>query len=398
MREPRITPRVLDPAAPDHRYRLPFQLWLSPSLGPVAGDVRHELRFEARSALIPPSWEPPGRGPAVVLVSPADLGPAHEPILRALLDRANPSRVVLHGGEQDRNLLLHAINHWRVFRVVPLATGLDALVDALRKAHDAIETGVALEFGVAELVESTRSLAAAYERLSGTRGQLLHAERLTTLGRLTSGLGLTLGEHKRALDGLEAVAGDTAWDTSTRQAFERGIEASRMLGTTLDELLHFANDRLRPLQYAPEDLDTVVSTAVRMAQVDPLARRRRFVTQLEAASTLRVDRYALYQVLLNLLRNAMQATRDDGLIRVRSARVRSEIQIEVVDDGVGMTEEVRERLFEPFFTTKGREGVGLGLRVSRIAIERHGGRLSCESEPRRGTTFCVTLPLERRRP
>jgi signal transduction histidine kinase len=71
------------------------------------------------------------------------------------------------------------------------------------------------------------------------------------------------------------------------------------------------------------------------------------------------------------------------------------MQLEVRDDGVGMPPEVVANMFEPFFTTKehGR-GLGLGLAISRNIVDRHGGRIEVASEPGRGTTFTITLPLQ----
>ncbi|MDJ0847675.1 MAG: ATP-binding protein [Myxococcota bacterium] len=101
----------------------------------------------------------------------------------------------------------------------------------------------------------------------------------------------------------------------------------------------------------------------------------------------------LMQVFLNLLVNAGQALGEQGVIRLVTRIEAGEAVVEVADDGAGIPAELQERIFEPFFTTKPvGEGTGLGLSISRQIVEQHGGRLSLESAPGRGTSFTIRLP------
>jgi signal transduction histidine kinase len=102
----------------------------------------------------------------------------------------------------------------------------------------------------------------------------------------------------------------------------------------------------------------------------------------------------LAQVFTNLLVNAAQAIEKQGEIHIRTRRQGSEVVVEISDTGQGMTPETRARLFTPFFTTKPRgQGTGLGLSISADIITRHQGRIEVESEPGRGSTFKVYLPI-----
>lgn len=102
----------------------------------------------------------------------------------------------------------------------------------------------------------------------------------------------------------------------------------------------------------------------------------------------------LNQVFMNLLLNARQATPDGGTITVRTTADAPGVAIRIEDTGAGIRAENLGRIFDPGFTTKaGRVGMGLGLLISRQIVERHGGRISVESEPGKGTAFTVRLPL-----
>jgi two-component system, NtrC family, sensor kinase len=100
------------------------------------------------------------------------------------------------------------------------------------------------------------------------------------------------------------------------------------------------------------------------------------------------------QVFMNLLVNAAQATPEGGHIIVRTSASAAEATVQVVDTGRGIEPQHMDRIFEPGFTTKdARIGMGLGLLISRQIVEAHGGRIGVDSQPGRGATFTVRLPL-----
>jgi len=110
-----------------------------------------------------------------------------------------------------------------------------------------------------------------------------------------------------------------------------------------------------------------------------------------------VDRQALHQAFLNLVLNALEAMPAGGRLMARVALSPipggERLKVEIHDDGHGIPEEFRSKVFEPFRTTK-EGGTGLGLWVTRAIIEAHGGTISFESDPVKGTSFTVLLPVE----
>ncbi len=101
----------------------------------------------------------------------------------------------------------------------------------------------------------------------------------------------------------------------------------------------------------------------------------------------------LREVFVNLIVNAVDAMPFGGRLAISCERQEERLRLRFSDTGMGMSEEVRERIFEPFYTTKGMQGTGLGLAVSYGIIERHGGHINVESEVGKGATFEIDLPL-----
>ncbi|MCK4728643.1 MAG: HAMP domain-containing histidine kinase, partial [Desulfobacterales bacterium] len=111
-----------------------------------------------------------------------------------------------------------------------------------------------------------------------------------------------------------------------------------------------------------------------------------------------LDPTGIHRCLLNLVTNAIDACtlesdedRDFSII-IRTRKEDDGVRFDVLDNGSGMTEEVREKLFERFFSTKGPKGTGLGLLVTRKIVDEHGGTISFESNPGKGTTFTMRFP------
>jgi two-component system NtrC family sensor kinase len=100
------------------------------------------------------------------------------------------------------------------------------------------------------------------------------------------------------------------------------------------------------------------------------------------------------QVMLNIIKNAKEAMLKGGTLTVRTSREDNKVLIHIQDTGIGIPEEIRDKIYEAFFTTKSKvKGVGLGLSVCYGIIKDHGGEIKVESEEEKGTTFTISLPI-----
>jgi two-component system sensor histidine kinase DctS len=145
-------------------------------------------------------------------------------------------------------------------------------------------------------------------------------------------------------------------------------------------------------------LNAVVEEAVGFAEAEARKRRVKILSHLSREDPeLHADPLLLQQVLLNLVRNGMDAMAGTPLesreILVTTERAGQTVTVKVSDRGCGIPPNVQKQLFEPFFTTKA-EGMGMGLNICRSILELHQGRVWAEPNPVGGTVFSFSLPLE----
>jgi signal transduction histidine kinase len=376
-------------------YPQPLQI----CAGPAAESVIKQLLADgalpgARLYTFENGKAPSLGGPAILVVRPADLRGSDRDKLFDLAHSARPGRPILYGGTGNRDVLMDAINTWRIFRVVPEGPRAVLLADAIRKAHEALELACSLELGAADLRRDTDRLEQALRDLRSSQEKTRHAERLATLGRITKSLIPVIGAHLDALQDFNAlVAGDSSRrDARLEELLGYAFTGIRSLHAMLDEIRSYAESRPEAYQLVTAELDELVQHAVAFSRYDPQAGHCRIVTQLKARARVEVDAFRMHQVIINLVRNATQATPDGGEVTVRTGSDDEQLLIQVENSGEPIAPEIQTHLFEPFFTTKGDAGMGLGLSMCRAAVERHGGKITCASGPGQPTCFTIRLP------
>ena len=277
-----------------------------------------------------------------------------------------------------------------------VAVHLDHLLDQLQERDSQLRAWN--EELNARVEERTRELQLANNRLEATTKQLIMSEKLAAIGEITAGVAHEINNPIAVMQGnlevVRSVMGERADEVRTE--FRLLDEQIHRISQIVTKLLQFA----RPEEYAgymerhaPED---VISDSLPLVQ-HLLNKARITVVRLPGTTRLLLmNRTELQQVLVNLVVNAIHAMPEGGTLTLRTRDEdcdgRQGIALVVADTGIGMSEELLQKVFDPFFTTKRRDGTGLGLSISQTLISRQGGAMSVESTPGKGTTFTIWLP------
>ncbi|NTW34754.1 MAG: type I 3-dehydroquinate dehydratase [Syntrophobacteraceae bacterium] len=226
--------------------------------------------------------------------------------------------------------------------------------------------------------------------------QLQQADKLASIGQLASGIAHEINNPLSLILGYTQLLLRDEQEGSERAEDLRIIEKhARACKTIVKDLLSFARE-------APSNkgsghlhacIQEVLGVVRHQFELDGVHIESVFD---EAMPSMTLDSSKIKQVVMNLIMNAKQAIKDKGEIRIvtRYDRQAGLGELRVRDTGCGIPSEQLPRIFDPFFTTKETgEGTGLGLSVSYGIVKDHGGEISVESEPGRGCTFTVSLPV-----
>ena len=233
-------------------------------------------------------------------------------------------------------------------------------------------------------------------RLSELHAELVHVSRVSELGQMVSALAhevnqplTAIGNYLRGAQRL-AQSGDAA---TVQAAVDKAAEETARASAIVRRLRDFIRkrDAVRRCEELGPMLEETVSLA--LVGVDRWGINVEVRVDPRASAAL-VDRIQIQQVLLNLIRNAVDAAGGGTRLALVLATVPADggmIEMSVADTGPGLSAAVREKLFQPFVTTK-RDGMGVGLSICRSIVEAHGGRIWAEDNPGGGTVFRFTVP------
>ena len=224
---------------------------------------------------------------------------------------------------------------------------------------------------------------------------LRQAQRLSALGTLAAGIAHDVRNPLNAIKLLSSHALDTLQDAPDSSAATGQLRTIRKEVDRLDEIVSgfLALAKERQLQPEPISIDPLLAGCLHLVQQDAEARGIRLSSDLRAGDTkLLLDPKQCTRAVLNVLINAMEATPAGGRVRLFSRMIEDACQIEVRDDGPGLTKEVAERAFDPYFTTK-PTGTGIGLSITRGIIEEHGGTIELSCTVGAGCHVLITFPL-----
>jgi len=236
-------------------------------------------------------------------------------------------------------------------------------------------------------------------RLQELQAELVHVSRLTAMGEMASALAHELNQPLSAIanymKGSRRLLEDSSDERVTilRGAMDKAAEQALRAGQVIRRLRDFV--ARGESERRVEDVKKLVEEASALALVGAKDKgvRVRFEFDPRAVFVL-ADKVQIQQVLLNLMRNAIEAMEDcerRELVVATALAPDDMVEISVTDTGAGISPEINAQLFQPFITTK-RHGMGVGLSISRTIVEAHGGSIAPRPNPEGGTVFSFTLP------
>ncbi|HLF49369.1 MAG TPA: ATP-binding protein [Methylomirabilota bacterium] len=251
----------------------------------------------------------------------------------------------------------------------------------------------------AEVERLNAEVTGTLTRLQAAQQELVVAERMATVGRLSLKVAHEVRNPIAAIELNAEMLGDIVGEHQGPEMDEAAslLTAIREQVTALDALTeeYLAFARFPRPQFEEDSVNEMVAAVAEF--VRPLATRQGISVRLEtdpAVPPMAIDRSLLRQAVLNLVKNGLEALSQGGVLTATTRCLDGTVEIAVSDTGPGIPLEVGQRLFEQFFTTK-PQGTGLGLSISRQIVEEHGGRIGWSSVIGAGTTFTISLPIKR---
>ena len=265
-----------------------------------------------------------------------------------------------------------------------------------------------------ELVSAKRQLERAYDDLKQTQSQLLHSEKMASIGKLVAGIAHELNNpagiisgylelmdlHAKRLaeklDVKESPEDLKAEAEELESCIEPSRKAMRRIKAIVEDLRNFA--RLDETELMPADLNEGLQKMLPFFK-NKTQNRIEIITQLKTLPVINCYPGDLNQAFSNIFENAVESIKAKGKIIIRSEidltdSEEKTITVTFEDDGSGIAPADLDRVFDPFFTTKEvGEGRGLGLSIAYGIIKRHNGKIVIQSELGKGTTVEVTLPV-----
>lgn len=284
--------------------------------------------------------------------------------------------IALHWQHQNYDYALNQYAEITLFFVIGAVTGW--LGDQKRRERERAE-------------RINNELQTAYAELRETVGQLLQAERLSSLAEIASGVVHEVRNPLGAIKGAVEILEDELAPDSPRREFAQIAKTEvERIDKLVQEFFHFA--RAKEPNKTPTDINEIIRAVKRLIETQAENQNVKVSDDLsENLPLVPLDGEQIKQVLLNLAINALQAMPEGGNLIFRTIRENEQLRVEVEDAGGGISETVKGKIFDPFFSTKDK-GLGLGLSVVYKIINQHNGQINVFSTSG-GTRFEVIFPF-----
>jgi hypothetical protein len=277
-------------------YAVPLKVWLSPGARTIAADpILAALSGKAEINTSPISSQEQLKGPAVLLVAASEINGSQREDLQNLAKIAHPGRVVLVGGTSDRDVLMDAINHWGVFRVVAMKAEAKEIVDAVLAAGTYLKREVALETAIDDLDIENTMLDSAIDQVEGRQEQARLLARSSAETTISDGMHTTLAREEQTLRTLAENA-----SPADQIIIHNALSGIETLVKITEQFHDRAIERAAGIPVQPEPIDELVSHARNLCTSET---GQSLNGHLGSGAKCTIDPFAFIHVLLHLCRN-----------------------------------------------------------------------------------------------
>jgi signal transduction histidine kinase len=281
-----------------------------------------------------------------------------------------------------------ALTYLLARRIVEPVEQLDRAAAEVARQNYAIEVEVHGEDEMGRLARTFNTMCASIRQ---AREDLIRQERISTIGRLSGSIVHDLRNPLAAIYGGAEMLVDADLPPAHVKRLAGNIyRASRRIQELLQDLLNVSRGKSRPAEMCR--LREVASAACDSLAVAAEAQNVTMTLSVPPEIELPLERSRMERAFVNLLANALEAMPEGGEVRIAAGLEDGSVVVTVEDDGPGIAAEIRSQLFQPFVSAGKRNGLGLGLALTRQAVIEHGGEMWVESEPGHGARFSFRLP------
>ncbi|MDL1891701.1 GAF domain-containing protein [Sphingobacteriales bacterium CHB3] len=224
--------------------------------------------------------------------------------------------------------------------------------------------------------------------------ELVQSERLSAIGRMASTIIHDIKNPMATMRIYAQVIKSKTQDSEAAEIADLMMKQVDRFVTMTQEVLDFSRG-VSELHVEPVELKDVLPAILTFVDHDLSKRGITFVKHFDYTGTVLMDAEKIMRVFQNIAGNAADAMPEGGTLTLTIKPKGDKLSFEFSDTGQGMTEEIRARVFEPFFTRGKKHGTGLGMAIVKKIVDDHKGSIELDSEPGRGTTVRILLPLER---
>lgn len=241
------------------------------------------------------------------------------------------------------------------------------------------------------LNKKIEELQSVNKALKSAQDEIIFSEKMATVGRLAAGLAHEIGNPITSIVGYLSFLKADVSNEQQKKIFGIMLEEAERVDRIIKDLLNFARASTSKKTEVTSNPVEVIEDTIRLLEPQKDFKMINLCPNLNISEPIYFSREELRQVVLNVLLNAIDVTKENGTIKITTGVEEDFFTIAIEDEGGGIPEEIKDKIFEPFFTTKPiGKGTGLGLSVVHTLLERSGGKISFENTEK-GSIFCIKL-------